>query len=178
MQSIKINVLLLLIFTTLFSCEKLDELTEIEVNDNFSATIKVNEIEDSNEAPANYSVTEIFSIAANEEIRENFDKIQSVKVNSLAYEFNNYVGVVDGTITNAFINVGDVTISLPNINIDQADIDDTVFYIDDEQSLKNIATAVKNSMLITVVFGGTIDETPVKFDIIINVDVTALIDVI
>jgi hypothetical protein len=178
MKSIKFKVVILFVFTVLFSCDELDELTEIEVTDNFTRTISIDEASDSNGTSATFSKTEVISIASNQKIRDNFDKIESVKVNSLTYEFNNYVGEGAGTITNSSIIIGDLIIPIPDSNIKQADANNTVFSIDNLEDLMAFGSALKSSKIVVVLLGGTIDETPVKFDLIINTDVTAVIDVI
>lgn len=58
----KISVLIL-VMITLFSCDKLDELTEFDITQDFSTSVNIDVIEDSEGAAQSWSQSSTISIA-------------------------------------------------------------------------------------------------------------------
>tara|TARA_R110002111_G_scaffold18_5_gene206 strand:+ start:1921 stop:2499 length:579 start_codon:yes stop_codon:yes gene_type:complete len=173
----KLSVLLLVMITA-FSCEDLDELTEFDITEDFTTTYNISVPEDSEGMPQSFSESTTIDIAENEEIQDNLDLLQDVTLNSLSYEIANFSGAQDATLTEATLNFGSVSISISNINLQQSDIDNTIYEIADTSLLNAIADALENNIAINASVTGTVSATPVVFDIIINLDVTATVDVL
>ena len=173
----KLSVLLLVMITA-FSCEDLDELTEFDITEDFTTTYNISVPEDSEGMPQSFSESATIDIAENEEIQDNLDLLQDVTLNSLSYEVANFSGAQDATLTEATLNFGSVSISISNINLQQSDIDNTIYEIADTSLLNAIADALENNIAINASVTGTVSATPVVFDIIINLDVTATVDVL
>jgi hypothetical protein len=173
----KLSVLLLVMITA-FSCEDLDELTEFDITEDFTTTYNISVPEDSEGMPQSFSESATIDIAENEEIQDNLDLLQDVTLNSLSYEIANFSGAQDATLTEATLNFGSVSISISNINLQQSDIDNTIYEIADTSLLNAIADALENNIAINASVTGTVSATPVVFDIIINLDVTATVDVL
>jgi len=173
----KLSVLLLVMITA-FSCDDLDELTEFDITEDFTTTYNISVPEDSEGMPQSFSESATIDIAENEEIQDNLDLLQDVTLNSLSYEIANFSGTQDATLTEATLNFGSVSISISNINLQQSDIDNTIYEIADTSLLNAIADALENNIAINTSVTGTVSATPVVFDIIINLDVTATVDVL
>lgn len=173
----KLSVLLLVMITA-FSCDDLDELTEFDITEDFTTTYNISVPEDSEGMPQSFSESATIDIAENEEIQDNLDLLQDVTLNSLSYEVANFSGAQDATLTEATLNFGSVSISISNINLQQSDIDNTIYEIADTSLLNAIADALENNIAINASVTGTVSATPVVFDIIINLDVTATVDVL
>ncbi|MFP2997102.1 hypothetical protein ABN763_14390 [Spongiivirga sp. MCCC 1A20706] len=173
----KQSTLLLLIIATLFSCNKIDELTEFDVTDGFSTTMSVSIPDESTEAQT-FSETSTIDILSNQDIQENLNLIQDININSLTYEITNFTGAQNTTITNASLSFGDLGINVDEINPQTADEAGTVYTITDTDLLRNIASILKSSGSITATLEGTVSSTPINFDIAIKLDLTATIDVL
>lgn len=173
----KISYLLLLMISA-FSCDEVDKLTEFDVTDDFSTTLNVSIPPDSEGMPQSYTKSTTISIVSNEQIKDNLNLIQSISLNSLTYEISNFAGEEGATLTEASLSIGSTSIAIGNINLKTSDDNNTVYNIEDSGQLNAIASALKTDPTITVTVSGTVSETPVAFDIIINIDTTVTIDVI
>ncbi|NRD23212.1 hypothetical protein HNV10_08165 [Winogradskyella litoriviva] len=173
----KISALLLLFLTT-FSCDDLDELTEFDITDDFSTTINISVTEDSEGQPQSISQSSTLDITTNEEIEDNLDLIQDISVNELTYEITNYSGVDDAILSNASLTFGSSSISISNINLQQSDIDNTVYTINDTSIINAVASNLENNSMINMSVSGTVSATPVVFDVLIYAEITTTIDVL
>lgn len=174
--------LLVFALTTIFSCEELDKLTEeldklteFDVTDNFETTVNVSVAEG---ASTTWSQEITIDLTSNEEIQKNLEYIQNVTVNSISFEINNYDGAEGGTITEASINVAGLTISVEDINLNTADDSNLTFSVGTTEQLATIFTYLQNTQTVTATLTGTLNTTPVSFDVVFNVDATITIDVI
>lgn len=173
----KITYLLLLMISAI-SCDEIDKLTEFDVTDDFSTTVNVSVPLDSEGMPQSYTNSTTISIVSNQQINDNLNLIQSISLNSLAYEISNFTGAEGATLTEASLNIGATNIAISNINLKASDDNNTVYSIEDSGQINAIASALKTNPTITVTVSGTVSETPVSFDIIISIDTTVTIDVI
>lgn len=173
----KLSVLLLVMITA-FSCDELDELTEFDITEDFSTTYNISVPEDSEGMPQSFSESATVDIASNADIQNNLDLIQNVALNSLTYEISNFTGAEDATLTEATLTFGTISITLSDINLQQSDTENTVYEIADVSLLNAIADALENNIAIGASVTGTVSATPVVFDLIVNLDVTATIDVL
>ncbi|BAO76218.1 hypothetical protein [Winogradskyella sp. PG-2] len=179
MKRTKYSILLLFVFTTILSCDKLDELTEFDVTDGFSTTVNINLSEVSNE-PQLFSESSTIALSSNQDIQDNLDLIQDIRINSLTYEISNYNAEQDSMImlTEASLSFANSNISVNDINLQQADNDNTLFSISDSELLNSIGNILENTPTIEAMVSGTISGSPVSFNVIINVNLTATIDVL
>ena len=156
------------------SCDELDELTEIDITEDFSTTISVELDAESN---LSWSENATIDISINQEIADNLDLIQDVIINSLTYEINNVNG--EGTtISEASISFNGQSISVENLDLVTADSNNTVFTIEDTSLLTSIGNALENNPVITVGLSGTIDAVPASFDVIVTLDSTVTVDLL
>ncbi|MEP5255609.1 MAG: hypothetical protein ABJQ39_11165 [Winogradskyella arenosi] len=169
---------ILLLMVTTFSCDDLDELTEFNVTDDFTTTISVSASEDSEGQPQSITQSATLDISSNQDIQDNIDLIQDITLNSLTYEITNYTGIEDATLTEGSLTFGTESITLENINLEQSDIDNTIYTISDVSLLNAIATDLENNTVVSILVSGTVNATPVVFDVIVTFDVTATIDVL
>jgi hypothetical protein len=169
--------LLFLVMITALSCDELDELTEFDITDDFSTTVTIST--DDTEGSFNQSAT--IDLASNQDIQDNLELIQSVSVNSLNYEINNFVpgeGAEDAIITSASLTLGSTVISVSNINLKASDDNNIVYEVENSSLLNAIANALASNTAITASVSGTVDSVPVTFDVIITIDVKVTIDVL
>jgi hypothetical protein len=170
----RISILLLMIISVA-SCDDLDELTEFDITEDFSATFNIDVAE--GEA-LTFAQTSSINIASNQEIQDNLDLLQDVTLNSLTYEINNFVGVEGATITEASLNFSGTTIAVGEINLQESDTNNTVYSVGDPAQLNAIANELENNTEITATVTGTVNAAPVQFDVIVTLDVTVTVDVL
>lgn len=173
----KISILLLALVTVL-SCDELDKLTEFDVTEDFRTSVSI-VLEDNNGGMASsLNESSTIDIASNQDIKDNLDLIESITINALTYEISNFTGASGTTITQASINFADQSIAVDDINLSEADSNNTLFTISDSDKIGNIATYLKTNNVLTVTVSGTVSNTPASFDVIVDLDATVKIDVI
>jgi hypothetical protein len=172
-----LNLLLLVILTT-FSCDGLDELTEFDITEDFSTTFNIDVPNAGEGMSATFMDSATIDLAANQDIQDNLDVIQNVALNSLTYEIMNFSGAEGAMITEASLNLGSTTISVAAIDLQQSDTDNDVYTITDTSLLNAIANAFESNTAITVSVTGTVNATPVTFDVEFNLDVTVTVDIL
>jgi hypothetical protein len=173
----QIKILLLLITISLsYSCDEAEELineiSEIEFTEDVTRSFTV-DLPDESDDPVEWAETTTIDIASNPEIEDNLDLISGVEINSLTFEIDNYSGVDNAIVTEAYFMFNGNSISISDINLEMSDANGTIYTISDISILEEIATALENNPEITVTFGGTVSATPVMFDILITLNVTA-----
>jgi hypothetical protein len=171
---IKINALVFAMATA-FSCDKLDELTEFNITQDFSSVVYVDVIEDSEGAVQIWSQSATLDIASNDQIQENLDLIQDVKISSITFKIINFTGVEGAVATEASLSFEDTVISVSDIQLEDST---TIYTIGSDSELSAIANDLKNDVEITTTASGKVSSTPVKFDVYISLDVTTTIDVL
>lgn len=176
-MKIRVKISVVIVFMAIFSCDKLDELTEFDVTDSFATTINISISEPSDESQT-FTQNATLDIASNNEIADNLDLIQNITINAITYEISNYNGDDDAIVTNASLSFNTINIDVGTLNLKQSDDNDTILTIENSQQLNAIGNILENSSSISASLTGTISSTPVSFNVIINVDLTATIDVI
>ena len=166
----KISVLLLTMIAVI-SCDSLDDLADIDITQSFTETVSVNVTEES-ETPQSWSESSTINIASDPMIQEYKDLIKNININSLEFEINGFLGVEGATISDASMSFGETSITLGAINLQEADTNNTVFPVSDAAQLNAIADELQEANVITATLSGTISGTPVKFDVIITLNVT------
>ncbi|MDP5081053.1 MAG: hypothetical protein NWP87_00245 [Winogradskyella sp.] len=170
--------LLLVVLLTAFSCDELDELTEFDITDDFSTTVTISA---DNASEGSFVNSATINLATNQQIQDNLDLIQNISLNSLTYEISNFIageGAEDAVITEASLTLGSTMISVSNINLKASDDNNTLYTVENSSLLNAIASALESNTAITASVSGTVDSTPVTFDVIINLDVTVTVDVL
>ncbi len=177
MKSILKIVPLFIMFAFAFSCDEADELTEIDVKQTISSTINV-DVPDAQGAAISFNSSRVIDLSTIEEIQGNSDLIESVSIDVITYEIQNYTGAQDATITNASMTFGSTTVQVSDINLQQADTNNTVYRIENTSQLNAISNVLQSNAEVNVEFDGTLDSTPVTFDVLLKVDVTVVVDVL
>jgi len=168
---------LFLIIMMITSCDEADELTKLDFKSDFSTTVNVDITDDSDGEPQNWDETSsAINLASIEEIQA--DLIDDVRINALKFEIDNFVGEDNIVVSEASISFGATEISVSNINLQEYDANNTVSSIGTAAELNAIASALKITPEIIARVKGTISSTPVKFDVIITLDVTTTVDVL
>ena len=171
----KITCLLLMIITVL-SCDKVDELTNFDVTEDFDTTISVDITEDSEDIGFEESIT--IDIASNDRIQENLKLIDEVSIASLTYQFMDYDALDAVTLSDASITMAGITIEIDDIDVEAASSAGTVYTVTNTSLLEAIASSLKNNPEVTATFAATISSSPVSFDVIVTLDATVTIDVL
>lgn len=170
-------LLYVFVFFVASSCDEVDKLTEFDVNETITQTINVN-VPDNQGNPITLDETTEIDLSTLDEVQDNLDLIQSVDVNSISYEISNFNGEPEATISNASITFGSTSISVADVNLQEADSNNSVFTIADTGELSAISNALQSSSSINVVLTGDLNSTPISFDVILRLDVTVVIDVL
>ena len=170
MKTIKFLTVLSLIAFTFTSCDEIDELTEITVNADESVDITTTVAENSTD----FSQSSTISID-NQDVRDNLDRIESVTVNSLTYQFVSVSGNEDAVISGT-LSFGTGSITFDDVNPTSAQ--GQTFTISDTTAINAFATAIRNGASVTVTLAGTAENAPVTFTVRVSADMTIVVDVV
>jgi len=163
----------LLAFTfILLSCDEEDPSSDINFDQTISTTLNVDITEDSNGQPVSFSEVETVDFTTIQQIQDNIDDIQNASIDALSFEVDEFTGAANAVVTSASISFDGTVIQVSDIDLEQADNDNTLFPIDDPSALTAIENALQNNTQATVTLQGTIDSAPASFDVIIYLDVT------
>jgi hypothetical protein len=166
---------LIAVFT--FSCDEADEITVVDFTETISTTLTVDAPEDSAGSPVTFVETETIDFSTVQQIQDNIDDIQDATIDALSFEVNNYVGDPNIIASNATLNFDSTTIQIQDIDLQQADNNNTIFNIVDPAVLSALENALQSSNTVTTVtLTGTLSSSPVLFDVIIYLDVTVTAD--
>ena len=170
----KISVLLLTMIAVI-SCDKLEELADLDITQGFTTTINVSISEGS---PETLNEVATFDLASDYLIKEKLDLIKDVNINSLTFKIDNFIGAEGATVSEATMSFGDTTITLNDINLEESDNNSTIYSVGDTTQLNAIADELQEATLITVTLSGTVDSTPANFDIVLTLDTTVTVNVL
>ena len=170
--------LLLLIMLTAFSCNELDELTEFDIREDFSTSFNIDVADNEGGMADTFMDSSTIDLASNQDIQDNLDVLQDVTLNTLTYEISDFTGAEGAVITEASLILGNVTIAVANINLQESDDNNTIYELGDSSQLNAIANALQSNTAITTTISGTVNATPVTFNVKVNLDVTVTIDVL
>lgn len=173
----KLSALFLVIISA-FACEDLDEITEFNITEDFSTAFNISLLENEDGMGETFEKSTTIDLTTNVDIQSNIDLMQGVSINSLTYEIDNFSGVEGAKITEASLNFGSTSILISDIDLYQSDLDNSIYTINDINVLNSIANALLSNSVITASIVGSVDTTPVRFDVKISLDVTVTIDVI
>jgi len=170
MKKIQTFVLLIVLATLSLGCSKEEPSNEFKIEANSIATVPVTVEEGQSFLFSRFESDAFIFSTEISEIQENFDKIKSVKVNSISFEIKNFNGVSNAILERWVTLVFDSTFSVRpdssnwNINLEEADNDNLVFSIPDVlygnkiSRYEKIAELFQQSRLINITFNGTLDQ--------------------
>ena len=169
-NTIKLLAIVLLVFT-FNSCDKVEELADIDINTTITEKITVHI--DQNQETINQNVTLSLD---NSDTHDYLNKIKQVSITKLTYNIIEFTGDENGTINVDFL-VDNVMLIQENIIVKQADDNQTIFEVTDVNKLNIIANALKNNHQIsTSVSGSTIaldDVMDFKINVTIDLNIVA-----
>lgn len=169
---------LIILLLSLLNCDEVDKLTEFNVKDNFEKTIKVSVTEISEGETVSISQSVTIDLSSNKEINDNKNLIQSVNIESITFEIQNFVGADSTTLNNVSLAFNNTSIAVADITLKSADDSNTIYAIGTASDYSAIANILKNNTAVTANISGSVSETPVSFDVKINLGVKVVIDVI
>ncbi len=173
MKYFKSFTLLILFAFILSSCDEEDEITTVDFNQTITTTLNVDLPDDSQGVPATFTEVNTIDFSTVQQIQDNIDDIQNAEIDALSYEIDNYSSPVNVMASNATLSFDNTTIQLPDIDLQQADNNNSVFPIDDPVVLAAIENALQsNNTVTTVTLNATLSSTPVYFEVIFYLDVT------
>lgn len=94
-------VLCILCFTVM-SCEKIEEATQVTLNEDFTVEVDVTILE----AAPSYQGNLIINLADNADLNEYLDKIENISITSASYQIKNFQGESDATGTATISSAG------------------------------------------------------------------------
>ena len=177
MRIIKNIGLLSLALSGLFmSCEKLDELTQIDLSTDIDETTHVS-ITDTNELTFEGSQT--LYLQSSEELNRYLSDLKDLEVKQISYKVSNYTGSDEGTMSGilTFEEVG-FDLILPETNLKESSDNEIVTNIDatDEQ-LNQIADYLIQSQKATITLSCTTSEGPMEFDLTLIASISATAEI-
>ena len=166
---IKFCAVILLVFGYT-SCDKLDELTEVDFNTSVTERITVNVDAGENVVLNNSVMVNI----DNPDTHDYLNKIKNVTINSLTYKVVSFDGDFNGMMTANLIADG-VTLAT-HTDVLVSDEIEVLYSIDDTAKLTAIATKLKNKAdVVMEVTGTATSEVGMYFqiEVTLNLKVTA-----
>ena len=176
------SLVVLGIITTLFAtCDKIDELDDVDFDAPLEGSINVNAPSAGTNVP--YSDVIILDAMTDPDINEYASKIKSFTINSIRYQIISYDGPADalfsGTIAfgEAFQSTASVFATIDNFDLQQAyttgQIFDLTFSPADITTIQNF---LLNDKAVNIYLDGSLSETPLYCTIKIYLDVTVKAD--
>ena len=96
----------------------------------------------------------------------------------MTYEISNFTGAEGAIVTEASLNIGSSSIAVADINLQQSDTDNTVYTVADSSTFNTIGNALQNNTTITASVTGTVNDTPVVFNVKVTMAITVTIDIL
>lgn len=176
MKTITKTFMMLFAVSLFISCDKVEELTQFDVNETYKASADIEIPEDPEGNPQDFAYSATINIAENNDISNNFGNITALVIHELYLEIHNFSGNEDAAVDDAVITLGNVEVNLGTINLAAADAAEQKINIGNSQQIGLIATALMNSATMNVGFSGTISHTPVSFTAEVTLRLTATIN--
>lgn len=159
---------------TLFSCDTIDDLTEVTFDTSLSDKIVVHVNQTSGTA---ISFNEsIFLNLDNTDTHDYLNDINNISINSLSYKIINFTGDPMGVIDVEFF-VDDVSLLTDNFIVKTQADSGQIFEVTNTTQLNQIASALKNQQQITAKYEGSAlcdtDTMDFKVEVTIGISVTA-----
>lgn len=147
------------------SCDDVADLASFTANTTFNKTISVAVAEDSENAVNTVTETTTINLGEDQELQDNLNFIEAVRITSLTYEIKNAVGNDMSHIQVASIAFGNTTFRIDDLNIVATDQANTIFSVTEVAALTAIGNALKNNPNLTVTLTATIENNPINFDV-------------
>lgn len=146
---------LLFISIIFFSCDSLDELLELKVNNDLTESISVSVAQTQGTAES-FDLSETTDLNSGD-LAQYKGKITAIKINKLTYKFKDFVGNNAGAIPTGTLKFDDIIVdSLTDFNVSQAANAGTIYEITDATVLSNIENAFLNNNTTTIKLFGTV----------------------
>jgi len=169
-NTVKILAILLVVIS-FQSCDKLEELADIDFNTSINQKIAIH-IDQYQEG---INETAIISLD-NGDTHDYLDKFKSVSITKMSYKIIDFIGDPEGSV-NIEISVDGVSLLQENSIVKQANDNNTIFEITDTNKLNVIAAALKNNHQVSVSVRGTSivtnDAMDFKVDVTIDLAIVA-----
>lgn len=150
------------------SCDEVEDLASFTANTTFNKTISVAVAEDPENPVQTVSETATISLEEDQELQDNLNLIETVRITSLTYEIRNALGNDMAHIQVASITFGNITLSIDDLNIVATDQANTIFSVTEAAQLTAIGNALKNNSNLTVTLNATIENNPINFDVAVT----------
>ncbi len=167
---------LLCISFVLYSCDSLNELLELNVNNDLTENIDVS-VQQTNGTAEAFDLSETTDLNSGD-LAEYKGKIKAIKINKFTYKFKSFTGNAAGTIPTGTLKFDDVVVDImKNFNVSQAATAGTIFEIDDASILSKIEQAFLNNNTATIkLFGNVLsDAGNMNFTVEVFMNLTATI---
>lgn len=171
----KIIFLLTLSIITI-SCNSIDELLELKINNDLTESIDVH-INQTNGTALSFNLTETANLNSGN-FSQYVDKIKDLKINKLTYTFKEFSGNIAGVIQSGNLQIDNIILgTLTNFNISQAAKAGTIFEISDSNTLNQIKTNLLTNDKVTVKLAGSVlsDGSTMDFKVEVFMNMTATI---
>lgn len=159
------TTLLLLTVILITSCDKIEEATQVTLNEDFTLEIPII----INEANPTYQDVLTLNLADNADLRDYLDKIESVQITSASYSIKNFQGNADATaqatITSASQTFGPFAHQLQSDAQQQRQ-----FALTGATKLQALATTLKNTNRLSFTYNVAQDQASnSSFTVVITV---------
>lgn len=158
------------------SCDSLDSLLELNINNDLTENIAVS-VSQTQGVAASFDLSETTDLNSGD-LAEYRGKISAIKINKFTYKIKDFVGNNAGTIPSGTLKFDDVVVAeLTDFNIFQAADAGTVFEITDANVLSSVENAFLNNNTTTVRLTGTVlsDAGTMDFNVEIFMNLNATI---
>ncbi len=173
MKHITLFTFSLILSLMFLSCDEDNEIEEVDFNQTISTALIVDLPDDSAGDPVTFAEVEAIDFSTVQQIQDNIDDIQNSTIDALSFEIENYTGASNIMATNASLEFNNTILQLQDIDLQQADSNNTIFPIDDPAVLTALESALQSSnTTMTVILNATLNSTPVYFEVVFYLDVT------
>ena len=173
----KKSIYLLLFSLIITSCNSLEQLLELKVNNDLTESVDAHVPQTGATAVAfNLNTTANLNTG---DFAQYAGKISALKINTFSFKFKEFSGNNTGTIPTATLKLDDIDLlTLNNINISQSANANTSFNISDATVLSQVETALLNSNSISLKLDGNVlsEAGSMEFKVEISMNMTATIN--
>ena len=158
------------------SCNSLDQLLELKVDNDLTESIDVH-VDQTNGAAFSFDLSTTANLNSGE-FAQYKDKISAIKINKLTYKFKEFTGNSAGTIPSGTIKFDDIVLgTFTDFNISQAAKTGTIFDVADATTIGQIQTALLNNNEVSIKLSGNVlsDAGVMDFKIEVFMNMTATI---
>lgn len=175
MIKITTPVYFILFLSFLFSCDKIEELTTMDLDTEAGIDFEVNIAESD---PVIFSTTFSISLAGNPDLQDYIDLIREYTINKVTYQIWNYSSSVENDVLfSGSLKLGSINILLDKVNLQQMYLMGTTTTLDlSDQELKELAKALESNQAVSGSLAGEVTDKPVYFLIYVEFDLTLQVE--